>query len=93
MTSGKETFQPKLDLAILEKFSTKTIVFGALDLGGMQIESLESIAGRLCEALLCSSRAVDGRPDCGMKYLPLALVFQKLWAMTLGAAIVKESIG
>jgi 5-methyltetrahydropteroyltriglutamate--homocysteine methyltransferase len=32
-------------------------------------------------------------PDCGMKYLPRAVAYQKLRAMTLGAAIVRESIG
>lgn len=35
MTSAKETFQPKLDLAILEEFSNKTIVFGVLDTWGI----------------------------------------------------------
>jgi 5-methyltetrahydropteroyltriglutamate--homocysteine methyltransferase len=92
-TSAKETSQPKLDLAILAEFSNKTIVFGILDLGDMQIESPQSIAGRLCEAFsYVPPELLLVAPDCGMKYLPRALASQKLWAMTLGAAIVKESI-
>jgi 5-methyltetrahydropteroyltriglutamate--homocysteine methyltransferase len=29
-------------------------------------------------------------PDCGMKYLPRAVAYRKLRAMTLGAAIVRD---
>ena len=32
-------------------------------------------------------------PDCGMKYLPRDVAFRKLRAMTLGATIVRESLG
>ena len=31
-------------------------------------------------------------PDCGMKYLPRNVAWRKLKAMTLGAAIVRDSL-
>jgi 5-methyltetrahydropteroyltriglutamate--homocysteine methyltransferase len=89
-----EAAQPKLDLAVLQDLPTKTIVLGVLDLSDMQIESPESIAAKLREALRYMPPArLMVAPDCGMKYLPRAVAYQKLRAMTLGAAIVREFLG
>jgi 5-methyltetrahydropteroyltriglutamate--homocysteine methyltransferase len=89
-----EAAQPKLDLAVLQKLPTKTIVLGVLDLSDMRIEAPESIAARLREALrYVPPERLMVAPDCGMKYLPRAIAYRKLKAMTLGAAIVRESIG
>jgi 5-methyltetrahydropteroyltriglutamate--homocysteine methyltransferase len=89
-----EAAQPKLDLAVLQELPTKTIVLGVLDLSDMRVESPESIAARLREALrYVPPERLMVAPDCGMKYLPRAVAFRKLRAMTLGAAIVRESIG
>jgi 5-methyltetrahydropteroyltriglutamate--homocysteine methyltransferase len=89
-----EAAQPKLDLAVLKEFATKTIILGVLNLSDMQIESPESIAEKLREALrYVPPERLMVAPDCGMKYLPRAVAYQKLRAMTLGAAIVRESIG
>jgi 5-methyltetrahydropteroyltriglutamate--homocysteine methyltransferase len=81
-------------LGVLKEFSTKTIILGVLDLSDMRIESPESIAARLREALcyVPPERLVVA-PDCGMKYLPRAVAYRKLRAMTLGAALVRESLG
>jgi 5-methyltetrahydropteroyltriglutamate--homocysteine methyltransferase len=88
-----EAAQPRLDLAVLKEFSTKTIILGVLDLSDMRIESPESIAVRLREALrYIPPERLMVAPDCGMKYLPRAVAYRKLRAMTLGAAIVRESI-
>jgi 5-methyltetrahydropteroyltriglutamate--homocysteine methyltransferase len=88
-----EAAQPKLDLAVLKEFSTKTIILGVLDLSDMRIETPESIAVRLREALRYIPRErLMVAPDCGMKYLPRAVAYRKLRAMTLGVAIVRESI-
>jgi 5-methyltetrahydropteroyltriglutamate--homocysteine methyltransferase len=89
-----EAAQPKLDLAVLQEFSTKTIVLGVLDLSDMTIEAPEGIATRLREALryLPAERLMVA-PDCGMKYLPREVAYRKLRAMTLGAAIVRDSLG
>jgi 5-methyltetrahydropteroyltriglutamate--homocysteine methyltransferase len=88
-----EAAQPKLDLAVLQELPTKTIVLGVLDLSDMQIETPESIAARLREALrYVPPERLMVAPDCGMKYLPRAVAYRKLRAMTLAAAIVRESI-
>jgi len=89
-----EAAQPKLDLAVLRELPTKTIVLGVLDLSDMRIEAPESIAARLREALHYEPpERLMVAPDCGMKYLPRAVAYRKLRAMTLAAAIVRESIG
>jgi 5-methyltetrahydropteroyltriglutamate--homocysteine methyltransferase len=89
-----EAAQPKLDLAVLQELPTKTIVLGVLDLSDMGIESPESIAARLREALrYVPPERLMVAPDCGMKYLPRAVAFRKLRAMTLAAAVVRESLG
>lgn len=89
-----EAAQPKLDLAVLQELPTKTIILGVLDLSDMRIETPESIAARLWEALRhVPPERLMVAPDCGMKYLPRAVAYQKLRAMTLGAAIVRESLG
>jgi 5-methyltetrahydropteroyltriglutamate--homocysteine methyltransferase len=88
-----EAAQPKLDLAVLQELATKTIILGVLDLSAMQIESPESIAAKLREALrYVPPERLMVAPDCGMEYLPRAVAYQKLRAMTLGAAIVRESL-
>jgi 5-methyltetrahydropteroyltriglutamate--homocysteine methyltransferase len=88
-----EAAQPKLDLAILKEFSSKTIILGVLNLSEMQVELPESIAAKLREALrYVPPERLMVAPDCGMKYLPRAVAYQKLQTMTLGAAMVRESI-
>jgi 5-methyltetrahydropteroyltriglutamate--homocysteine methyltransferase len=89
-----EAAQPNLDLSVLKEFSSKTIILGVLNLSDMRIESPESIAAKLREALrYVPAERLMIAPDCGMKYLPRAVAYQKLRAMTLGAAIVRESLG
>jgi 5-methyltetrahydropteroyltriglutamate--homocysteine methyltransferase len=89
-----EAAQPNLDLAVLAEFSTKTIILGVLDLGNMQVEAPERIAARIREALrYVPPERLMVAPDCGMKYLPRDVAFKKLRAMTLGASIVRESLG
>jgi 5-methyltetrahydropteroyltriglutamate--homocysteine methyltransferase len=88
-----EAAQPKLDLAILQAFSTKIIILGVIDLGDMTIETPEGIAARIREALhVIPPERLMVAPDCGMKYLPRDIAYRKLRAMTLGAAIVRESL-
>jgi 5-methyltetrahydropteroyltriglutamate--homocysteine methyltransferase len=89
-----EAAQPRLDLAVLQELPTKTIVLGVLDLSDPSIETPEAIAARLREALrYVPPERLMVAPDCGMKYLPRDIAYRKLRAMTLGAAIVRESLG
>jgi 5-methyltetrahydropteroyltriglutamate--homocysteine methyltransferase len=88
-----EAAQPKLDLAVLQEFSSKAIILGVLDLSDGRIESPENIAAKVREALrYVPPERLLVAPDCGMKYLPRAVAYQKLRAMVLGAAIVRESL-
>ena len=89
-----EAAQPQLDLSILKAFSTKTIILGVLNLGDMTIETPEGVAARIRQALeVLPPERLMLAPDCGMKYLPRDVAYRKLRAMTLGAAIVRESLG
>ncbi len=86
-----ESAQPKLDLTVLEKLPTKTIVLGVLDLNDMTVESPGVVAGRIREALRFVPPArLMVAPDCGMKYLPRSVAFGKLCAMVAGASLVRE---
>ncbi len=88
-----EAAQPNLDLSVLSRLPSKTIVVGVIDLGDMAVESPEVVAARIREALkhLPPERLMLA-PDCGMKYLPREVAFGKLQAMTEGVELVRESL-
>jgi 5-methyltetrahydropteroyltriglutamate--homocysteine methyltransferase len=88
-----EAAQPKLDLGVLKDLPGKTIMVGVLDLGTNEVESAETVAGRIRAALkvLPADRIVPA-PDCGMKYTPRDVAFGKLKALADGAAIVRREI-
>ena len=86
-----EAAQPKLDLKVLEKLPSKTIILGVIDLADMTVETPEIVAGRIRKALphVPAERIVIA-PDCGMKYLPRDVAFAKMQAMVQGADIVRR---
>lgn len=88
-----EAAQPKLDLGVLKDLSPKTIMLGVIDLADLKSETPETVATRIRAGLafLPPERLVLA-PDCGMKYLPRALAFQKLKALADGAAIVRREL-
>ena len=88
-----EAAQPKLDLAVLRELPSKTIILGVIDLSDMQPETPDLVATRIRLALahVPADRVVVA-PDCGMKYLPRAVAFAKMKAMTDGAALVRHEI-
>ncbi len=89
-----EAAQPGLDLAILERLPSKTIILGVLDLDAPAVESSEAIALRIRNALRhVSPERLILAPDCGMKYLPREVSFAKLAAMVEGARIVRTELG
>ena len=88
-----EAAQPKLDLAVLKELPSKTVILGVLNLGNMNIEAPEAVAATVRSALnYVTPERLILAPDCGMKYLPRAVAFEKLRAMTSGVAIVRESL-
>ena len=88
-----EAAQPRLDLGQLSDLSPKVVVLGVLDLGDPEAESPQTVAERVRAALahVPAERLVPA-PDCGMKYLPRALAFAKLQALSAGAARVRAEL-
>src|SRR5262245_63107182 len=64
-----EAAQPKLDLGVLKSLPSKTIILGVIDLSDMTIETPDTVAARIRNALphVSADRMVIA-PDCGMKY-------------------------
>ena len=89
-----EAAQPKLDLGVLKDLAPKKIMLGVIDLSNLKPETPDMVATRIRAALayLPAERLIPA-PDCGMKYLPRALAFQKLKALAEGAAIVRKELG
>ena len=89
-----EAAQPRLDLSVLKRLPSKTIILGVLDLGDMDVEAPETVAERIRGALrhVPPTRLVLA-PDCGMKYMPRDVAFGKLVAMVRGAEIARGELG
>jgi 5-methyltetrahydropteroyltriglutamate--homocysteine methyltransferase len=88
-----EAAQPNLDLGQLRDLAGKTILVGVLDLGDPAAETAEVVAQRIRAAMahVPAERLVPA-PDCGMKYLPRALAFAKLKALSAGTALINEQL-
>jgi 5-methyltetrahydropteroyltriglutamate--homocysteine methyltransferase len=88
-----EAAQPKLDLEVLRRLPSKTIILGVIDLSDITIETPQVVADRIRRALPhCSAERLVIAPDCGMKYLPRDVAFGKMKAMVEGARIVRQEI-
>ena len=88
-----ETAQSGLDCSVLKTLPGKTIILGTLDLSDMAIEAPETVATRIRRALphVPAERIVVA-PDCGLKYLPHDVAFEKLCSMVRGAKIVRGEV-
>jgi 5-methyltetrahydropteroyltriglutamate--homocysteine methyltransferase len=88
-----EAAQPKLDLAVLRKLPSKTIILGVIDLSDMTVETPDLVAARIRGALAhVPPERIVVAPDCGMKYLPRAVAYGKMKAMVDGARIVRQEV-
>jgi 5-methyltetrahydropteroyltriglutamate--homocysteine methyltransferase len=88
-----EAAQPDLDPAVLRGLAGKTIVLGVLDLGAEDVETPETVAGRIRRALeVVPPERLVVAPDCGMKYLPRDRAFGKLRSMVAGVRLVGEDL-
>ena len=79
---------------MLADLSSKKILLGVIDLGNPEIETAAVIADRIRHGLkyVAADRLIPA-PDCGMKYMPRAIAFGKLKAMSDAAAMVRKEIG
>jgi 5-methyltetrahydropteroyltriglutamate--homocysteine methyltransferase len=88
-----ETAQSGLDCSVLEALPGKRIILGVLDLSTAEVETPETVAGRIRRALpYCAAEGLTVAPDCGLKYLPRAAAFAKMLAMVAGAALVRTEL-
>jgi 5-methyltetrahydropteroyltriglutamate--homocysteine methyltransferase len=88
-----EAAQPGLDLKILRELPSKTIILGVIDLSDMKVETPQMVAERIGRALdVVLPERIVVAPDCGMKYLPQAVAFAKMKAMTDGAALMRRKL-
>jgi 5-methyltetrahydropteroyltriglutamate--homocysteine methyltransferase len=89
-----ETAQPSLDCSVLEALPDKTIILGVLDLSTHEVETPDVVAARIRRALphVDVTRLVIA-PDCGLKYLPRDVAFNKLKAMVDGTRLVRAQVG
>jgi 5-methyltetrahydropteroyltriglutamate--homocysteine methyltransferase len=88
-----EAAQPKLDLSVLAKLPSKSIIVGVIDLSDPAVETPETVAARIRKALpYVSPERLVIAPDCGMKYLAHEVAFGKMQAMVDGAKIVRTEL-
>jgi 5-methyltetrahydropteroyltriglutamate--homocysteine methyltransferase len=88
-----EAAQPKLDLGVLRDLAPKKVLLGVIDLSDQQVETPGVVARRIRAGLdFIGPDKLIPAPDCGMKYLPRALAFAKLNALSKGAALVRGEL-
>ena len=86
-----ETAQPRLDCSVLKSLSSKKIMVGCIDLSTSEVETPQTVAGRIRKALqFIAPENVILAPDCGMKFLPRESAFGKMKAMAEAAQILRK---
>ena len=89
-----ETAQSHLDPATLRPLRGKGIALGVLDLSTPDVETPETIAGRVRRAL--DDVDVDKlllSSDCGLKYLPRESAAGKMRSLAQAAALLRTELG
>jgi len=74
------------DLKLLRLFKQTTVIFGSVAIASSRVETVEEIETRLNEALehIDAERLIVA-PDCGLAFLPPAILQQKLSNMCMAA--------
>src|SRR5918999_911240 len=81
-----ETAQSGLELGVLDELPSKTIILGVLDLSTDEVETPETVAGRIRRAFPhAGPDRLTAAPDCGMKYLSRDAAYGKLASLVAGA--------
>src|SRR5262249_61423482 len=88
-----EAAQPRLDLSILRRLLSNTIILGVIDLADADIETPRTVADRIRAALaFVPAERIVVAPDCGMKYLGRNVALGKMRAMVEGAALMRAEL-
>ena len=89
-----ETAQSNLDCSALLPLKDKQILLGVIDLSDMNVESAETVSGRIRRALpYVAPERIIVATDCGMKYLPREVADGKMRAMVAGARLMRQELG
>src|SRR5262249_4476774 len=89
-----ETAQSSLDCSVLSKLTGKSVILGVLDLSTEVVETPDIVATRIRRSLpFISPDRILIAPDCGLKYLPRRVAFEKMRAMVEGTRIVRRELG
>lgn len=89
-----ETAQSHLDCSALQALDGKRVMVGCIDLSTPEVETVETIAGRIRRALpYVKPENVILAPDCGMKYLARDVATAKLRAMVAAAKLLRAEHG
>jgi 5-methyltetrahydropteroyltriglutamate--homocysteine methyltransferase len=88
-----EAAQPKLDLGVLSDLAGKTIMLGVIDLADPAVDTIEQVISRIRAGLdrVPADRLILA-PDCGMKYLPRHIAFNKLCMLAASARAVRAQL-
>ena len=88
-----EAAQPKLDLGVLSDLAAKTIILGVIDLADPAVDTIDQVTSRIRAGLdrVPADRLILA-PDCGMKYLPRHIAFNKLCMLAASARAVRAQL-
>jgi 5-methyltetrahydropteroyltriglutamate--homocysteine methyltransferase len=79
---------------VLSKLTGKSVIIGVLDLSTEEIETPALVASRIRRALpFMTPDRILVAPDCGLKYLPRRVAFEKMRAMVEGTRLVRRELG
>ena len=79
MAVSLEDAHRHLDLSLLERYTSTTIIFGAVAVAKSELESVEQIRDRLRSALQhIDPHRLMAAPDCGLGLLGRELAMEKL---------------
>ena len=85
-----ETAQSNLDCSVLSSLKDKQIMVGCIDLSDLSVETPQKVVERIRKALkFVKPENVIVAPDCGMKYLPREVAFEKMKSMVEGAKLLR----
>lgn len=92
-TVSLESHRSNVPIEIIELLRGKRVMLGAIDVASETIETPEEVAGTLRRALeFVDADKLVPSTNCGMAPLPRSVAFDKLSALSAGAAIVREEL-
>ncbi|MFN3948807.1 methionine synthase [Microbacterium sp.] len=88
-----ESHRSRVPIEIIELIRGKKVMLGAIDVASTDVETPEEVAETLRRALnhVDADKLIPSS-NCGMAPLPRAVAFDKLSALSAGAAIVREEL-